>query len=302
VSNDFGRFRTPDNQHEFDGIRLPDGSVRLLAATPPDPHKLRAAPTWRGAGMPTIPDKDLTDNPAWWQAPLVDQRSHGSCTGFSASIAIMHKRARDGYSPAVLSGSYIYSWVNGNRDGGAAISDAIEAAKVHGTCLDADCPWDTIYRRQYDDGKCDAQAALYRVDTYLRLEGPEDILSATELGWTCGAAVQVNNNFNNLDRDGVWGLGRGPGNHAVAVDGKYRHPSTRDWMFPNPMSWGPQAGMTGPPPAWLKQVEPNAPANLSGWGFFKLAHFDAVSYQEMYAIRSVAFGPDTDPGPPPPIA
>jgi hypothetical protein len=252
--------------------------------------------------MPTIPDKDLTDNAAWWDAPLIDQRSHGSCVGFSCSIAIMHKRARDGYATPKLSGAYLYSKVNGGRDAGAAISDGIDAAKQFGTCLETSAPWDDIYPSRYDRAKCDAEALLYRVDTYLRLESSSDFLSALELGWTVGGAVQVNNNFNNLDRDGVWGLGRGAGNHAVAVDGKYRHPTTRDWMLPNPMSWGTQAGMTGPPPAWLKQVEPNAPANLSGWGFFKLAHFDAVNFQELYAIQSVYVGPDSDPGPPSPIA
>jgi hypothetical protein len=112
----------------------------------------------------------------------------------------------------------------------------------------------------------------------------------------------VNNNFMNLDADGVWGIGHGAGNHAVAIDGKYRHPKTRKWMFPNPMSWGKQVGMTGPPPSWLRQVEPNVPADLSGWGFFTLDHPKAVSFQEVFAIRSVAFGPDSDPGPPSPIA
>jgi hypothetical protein len=238
--------------------------------------------------------------------PVLDRTVEGvgvhNCVGFSVSIAIMHKRARDGYATPKLSGAYLYSKVNGGRDAGAAISDGIDAAKQFGTCLEVNAPWDDIYPSRYDRAKCDAEALLYRVDDYWRLESPEDVLSALELGCTVGFAVQVNNNFMNLNADGVWGIGHGAGNHAVAIDGKYRHPKTREWMFPNPMSWGKQVGMTGPPPSWLRQVEPNVPADLSGWGFFTLDHPKAVSFQEVFAIRSVAFGPDSDPGPPPPIA
>ncbi len=145
----------------------------------------------------------------------LNQRSHGSCVGFSAAGALMWDLWSSGYPlPGKLSGAYVYSWINNNRDGGASIIAALNELQQHGTCLESTVGWDTIYRRQIS-AAADTEAQRFRLESGTELEGFEAIVSAGQCGKAVQFGVQVGGNFERFDDEGCCGYGGAGANHSV---------------------------------------------------------------------------------------
>ena len=174
---------------------------------------------------------------------LLNQKNHGSCVGFSAAGALMWLLFFSGYLKAgmKLSGAYIYSWINGNRDAGASIVAALNALKQYGTCLEATVGWNTIYRRQMPDG-ADTEAKRFMLEMGMRISGYRNIVSALQVGKPVQIGVQAGNAFNRFDDEGVCGYAGRGSNHSVFVaplavrkkDGTLKFPMINSWGL-----WGP---------------------------------------------------------------
>lgn len=256
-----------------------DGRTYHLGKLPPDPVKRAMFPPVAPLTAPKI-------DPAEWQ-PVdrrkrfnmgdwsLDQRSHGSCVGFSSAAALARLRVAEGQQFQRLSGAFIYSHINGGRDNGAIISDSLDVLKQQGTCLETECGWDQIYPNQIPNSARQTAKRFkvleaYRVDTWA------EAISAIQLGFILVGAVMVGDNFFRLDNNGVSGFDRGPGNHAVCFDGCGFLPSGQPFLdLPN--SWGLTFGENGRTKITEK-------------------HFESVQ-QDCYAMRAAINDPQ-ESGPP----
>lgn len=157
---------------------------------------------------------------------FVPYQRHNNCASAAADTIVM-KTIYDRSGVFVkLSDTYTYSWINGGRDQGSMLADACESIQEHGVCLAESCGPDAIYRRQYDTAKADAEAARFKAAECYAIRRQSDIdemwrqfWSALCVGFKIGVAVEVGARFENLDSNGICGVDRGQGNHAVHADG-----------------------------------------------------------------------------------
>lgn len=210
---------------------------------------------------------------------LLDQKSHGSCVGFSAAGALMWNLWEMGFPPpGKLSGAYIYSWINGNRDAGASIVAALRALQSHGTCLESTVGWNTIYRRQIP-AAADEEAKRWKLETGESLSGAERMVSALQCRKPVQFGVRAGGRFGSFDDEGVAGYnGRGSNHSAFAppllvkkTNGEWKAPLVNSWNL-----WGP----------WR-----------AGWCYVDERHFDGGGGGFIHGT------PNFDPlAPPPPKA
>jgi len=187
---------------------------------------------------------------------LLDQKSHGSCVGFSAAGALMWDLWAAGFPPpGKLSGAYIYSWINGNRDAGASIVAALRALREHGTCLESTVPWNVIYRRQMPAG-ADEEAQRFKLETGGSLSGSERMVSALQCSKPVQFGVSAGGRFSRFDDEGVAGYNGRGSNHSVFSPPLLVKKSNGDWKAPLVNSWN----LWGP---WR-----------SGWCYVDQRHYD----------------------------
>lgn len=172
----------------------------------------------------------------------LNQKNHGSCVGFSGAGALAWDLWSSGLPPiGKLSGAYVYSWINGNRDRGASIPAALNALTEHGTCLESTVPWNVIYRRQMPAG-ADEEAKRFMLHTGGRVKGFAPMVSALQVGKPVQFGVQAGGSFGRFDDEGICGYrGRGS-NHSVFAapllvrkkNGGFKIPMINSWGL-----WGP---------------------------------------------------------------
>jgi len=150
---------------------------------------------------------------------IINQGRYGSCNGCAGAMALTRARIRRGLSRVDLSGSYLYSLINGGRDNGSTLDDGMRAIQERGVARAETVPLTKIYRSQYDTAAADREARRYRAFECYRCATIDELWTALALGWDCVVVVQAGNNFGNLDRNGIAGFSRGRGNHAVSGDG-----------------------------------------------------------------------------------
>lgn len=175
---------------------------------------------------------------------ILDQKSHGSCVGFSGAGALQASRDLAGMDFNRLSGAYIYSFINGGHDNGASIVDAMSELTDHGTCLDATVSWDNIYRNGAKVGDQEAQrfklAGAYAIDNSNQATAFDWVCSAIQTGLIPQFAIEVGNNFESFDANGVAGYSNGYGNHSVMATGMLQINGTWYLLMQNSWNlWGP---------------------------------------------------------------
>ena len=171
---------------------------------------------------------------------ITNQQSHGSCVGYSAAQALSRTRVIRGLPYQRLSGAYVYSWINGGRDNGAMISDALGVLQNHGTCLESTVSVNMIYRAQSKVGDTEAQrfkiAAGYLITSNDQGSAFDWLGSAIMCGFVPQFAVEVGNNFERVDANGVLGYDSGYGNHSVHADDLIE--INGKWHLDMPNTWG----------------------------------------------------------------
>lgn len=228
-------------------ITTPDGEERRLGCLVPDTF-----PT----GFPTFADAfaaemltaeqvraALAGKPSMWgrrqrfagKKYVRNQRSFGSCNGWSTAGCLSRLRELRGEPYVCLSGADAYSQMNGGRDQGSVLADGMRIVEANGIAPEDLVPANQIYTNQISAEAKAARARFkgfkaYAVDTELELA------SALVLG-RCGVvAVHATNSFNSQDGDGVNRGGNGPGNHSVGVQ-DVRLGADGTIQFDMPNSW-----------------------------------------------------------------
>lgn len=203
------------------------GAVRTLGCLLPPSGFVSAFPAFEDAVKP-LSDAEIRDvaksgdadgrkrfDSSWIQ----DQKSHGSCNGFAGAMALSRARVRRGLDRVILSGAYLYSLINGGRDQGSMLDDGMREMQARGIATQETVGWDAIYPSRYDRAKADAEAARFKGFECYAVKTPAGLFSAAAMNFDLVVAVHVASRFMRVDSDGVAGVDRGPGNHAVGADG-----------------------------------------------------------------------------------
>lgn len=169
---------------------------------------------------------------------ITNQRSSSGCTGWSAAQALARLRVLRGMSYQRLSGAYIYAQINGGRDNGSVIVQAMSALEETGTCLEADFDFPNIYTKQFTSA-ANANAKRFKLLRGLTLDTFDEAVTAVIMGMIVQFPVQVGSSFENFN-NGVAGYSSGRGNHSVHADGLAF--VAGKWVLDTPNTWGAQWG------------------------------------------------------------
>jgi hypothetical protein len=222
-----------------------DGQRRILARLPPARSRSRfMAPRWASA-MPVIPQSQWTEQSLeYLQPPILDQDGHGSCVGHGAATGFMIAHLIQSQALVKFASCFIYGLINGGRDNGAVVRDAMDVLMGTGCCTEDDVPEGMIYSRQFP-ASAKANAAQWKALKCLSCPTVAEIGSALELNWPVVIGIQVGNNFGHLDNEGVSPLpGGGGGGHCMCLLGKAKS-AKYGWKFRDQNSWGASWGDAG---------------------------------------------------------
>lgn len=152
--------------------------------------------------------------PSWIQ----NQFSKGSCNGYaSAGSLAKARRLRGIRDNLLLSGSWLYSLMNGGRDNGSMLEDGLQFVQSHGICPASLVPWDMIYQHQMP-ANAKTEAAKHKGLVCFAVKTKQGFRSALAAGFPVIVAVQAGGNFQRLDAKGIAGVDSGRGNHAIHCD------------------------------------------------------------------------------------
>tara|TARA_Y100001963_G_scaffold87876_1_gene121409 strand:- start:3461 stop:4276 length:816 start_codon:yes stop_codon:yes gene_type:complete len=174
---------------------------------------------------------------------IKDQGSIGSCCGQASASSLEKSRVLSGLDYVRLSGEYVYSKINDNKDQGALLDDGMEALKEFGAAEYKESH-NQKYRRRNFNRQDDDSAKKFRAFDCCSISTEWELASAIVSGWVCVVAVHAGNSFMRLDSRGVAGSSLGPGNHAVHLDDVIVD-SNNNLLFDMANSWGTQWGDHG---------------------------------------------------------
>jgi len=212
-----------------------DGVARYcgLLETPTDVKKLFAPASEK---IKLIPESDWKEiSGIHFIAKILDQDGQNSCTAFSAVQSLMICRARQGLPYVELSAGSVYGPINGGRDAGSNIGEALRQLQNVGACTTA-----TLghfdWRGARSSSAWKEEAKSYRVDEAVLCGSIEEYVSGLQLGWCGNFGVAANSRFS-PDSEG-WMKGSGSGvNHSVLACGMKKN-SKGQWFVELVNSWG----------------------------------------------------------------
>lgn len=205
---------------------------------------------------------------------IKDQGQYGSCAGFAGAGCLTRARIRRGLKRVDLSGAYLYSLVNGGRDNGSMLDDGMRALMATGCATAETVKPHQIYPSKYDRAKANREAAKYKALECYQVRTEAELWTALALGFDCVVAVHAGRSFDSL-KNGIAGVDRGQGNHAVMCDGLLW--AGGEIVGDGVNSWGTRWGDRG--------------RMLLRWGHFQ----QTIGIHSFYAIRSTSDGGDVPP-------
>ncbi len=164
-----------------------------------------------------------------------NQHDNSGCNGFAAAGGVTRTRKLRGIDDGwVGSGAWVYSLINGHRDGGSILEDGMKVIQSVGVCSQDVVPWDLIYPEE--------EAAKHK--------GLKAYRAVTKQGWMTGlaagfvgiAAITVGPKFDVIN-GGVAGVQSGMGNHAVLIEDIAWRNGEFQFLMCN--SWGIKYGDKG---------------------------------------------------------
>lgn len=219
------------------------GHMRPLGFLPGDPRRMNAVPPMADADL--IPEADWVEYDEWpAEVEIKDQDGRGACNGHAAATGAEMLRWLAGMTYAPLSAWYIYAILCRGVDRGSMILDALDLLMKDGVAPESEVAYGIINPAKLT-AKAHERATFNRVELGERLGSYEQLGSAIQRRQPINLAVCVGNQFNNLNGDGVPGLGRGYCNHAVFVGSGMKRAKDGSWLGKMANSWTTAWGLSG---------------------------------------------------------
>jgi hypothetical protein len=222
------------------------GQTRVMGCLPPK-FDFGGLPRLFTASNPIIPRSEWREvdfSPLG--VPVLDQGSHGSCVGHGSGSTYWFAYLigggtvpTGGFSPTSL-----YSQVNGGRDGGAIVSDAMDALMKTGIGLMSDVPESMIFARQIS-AEAKAKYNRFRVASAYHCATFDEIGSALQLGFPVSFGITIRRPFMNPPSSGIVPTGGFPvGGHCLCAYGTTKLPDG-SWGIRTRNSWNESYGIKG---------------------------------------------------------
>ena len=193
------------------------------------------------------PSVDLSAN----FPPVGSQGLQSSCVGWAVGHALksFHERLEEGweFGPAtVFSPAWIYNQINGGRDNGALIHNALTLIVEDGAATRATMPYNAGNYLAQPTDRARMEARRYRASDWSRVQGTGQIKAALFNRMPVVIGMQTYDSFNHLrGADSVYNTfgGQAQGGHAVTIVGY--DDSRFDGAFKVINSWGTRWGDGG---------------------------------------------------------
>jgi hypothetical protein len=172
-------------------------------------------------GMNLIPESDWQDidyGDFFGPQFINDQKNSSGCVGWSAAGAEMATRAAMGMPFEKLSGAFIYAQINGGRDAGSYINDAMTAGAKYGYCLESEFNYPKLFKNQIPQSAYESAAGRQATNAYT-ISSEEEFFTAIRLGFFPQFGVYASGSFTRFDSDGVSAVRGGWANHSVYARG-----------------------------------------------------------------------------------
>lgn len=235
---------------------LPDGYIVRLGNNPPDENKVKLKLPLYGSvpSAPLIPETewkrliDLMGNDFNHpHLPYVhDQDGIGQCNCDAGAAAIESERIAQGLPPVVLSAADLYDRINGGRDDGSTLEDALSELMSNGIGTKEDCGT-TLWTRGFKRATSE-QRAKYKITKAFLCPDVNHIISAVLSGFKLVSGIWWYDSYSSPGSDGWLPNPRGGrGGHAVfGYKANYRMIGNQiQYGVVHQNSWRPTWGING---------------------------------------------------------
>jgi hypothetical protein len=221
------------------------GDTRLFGSLP-SPAEFRLQAKQFGDHFETMP---RTTWPSYftlrpWAGKTLDQNGQGSCVGHGGCKAFTVAHRKSGAAPLDFSPCFLYGQINGGRDQGAVLSDAIETLAKTGICLESEVGPRVIYKNRFPQSAYET-AKKYMAVEYFQVRNLDEIVSAALLGFGVFVGGMIGGNFSDVDSEYrvPKRIAGGGGGHCRTVIGVKKIGG--DYLAEELNSWGNTFGNAG---------------------------------------------------------
>lgn len=219
-----------------------DGYYRVLSHTPSPINDL---PLF-GDNFATAAPFQLQDIDLSWESHrILNQKNTSSCVAHATAtgMEILYKQRQNvekNFNPF-----FTYALINGGRDNGSYISDAMDAVMKYGICEVGAFPSDRVYYKNSLNKSAYENALRFKLDKAYKCTSFDQICQAINLGFVVNIGIYVGDNFVNVDSEGIAPLPRGGGGgHSMLACG-IKHHAKYGWLVKVQNSWGSNFGNNG---------------------------------------------------------
>jgi len=219
------------------------GDIRYLACLPPKDYC--NVPRF-SAAYDTLPEAKWREcDYSFFKAPVTDQKSTNSCVGQSTATCFKRSWQMAGQEYLDFSPYWVYALINGGRDNGAQIEDAVTAVQKYGVATADEIPRGVLFPNQLPKSAFDRAKNRRALDVHL-LQSFEDLCTALSLGFCCVSGIPVSQRWMTPDADGVCPLvDTVVGYHALEHHGLVFSPKRQEWLVLTQNSYGNSWGING---------------------------------------------------------
>jgi len=179
-----------------------------------------------------------------YNLPILNQQSTSSCVGHASCSAMEMAWVQSGRKLREFSPYFIYGQINGGRDQGAMISDALQSLKEIGVCLKNEVPQGAMFKYQFPKSAYE-NAKNYKIFDAFQCGTFDEVCSAISLGFPVVLGIMVGNNFPRLDSEGVAPLPAGGGGGHALLGMALKRSQRYGWLVKVQNSWSASYGVNG---------------------------------------------------------
>lgn len=219
------------------------GEPRVLACLKPNPFN-RYAPAYTGQDVPESDWHDIDAVANGWLPDIYDQDGQGSCVGHGSVLAFTVAWRRTGNNSQIrFSPCFLYSLINGGRDQGAIVEDAMHALEETGVCLESTVGPKQIFPAQFDRSKATTEAGRFKIEQAETLKSFNQAMSAVQTGSVVSFGIDIGNNFEPDSNGVIPRQSGGGGGHCMAWVGAKKINGV--WYAQVANSWSTKFGVNG---------------------------------------------------------